>query len=95
MVGIGLRDFECSLCDKTFERMSGDLMVPGPEICEDCLQVVWDMDEAAKTQYVTDRLVERQREEIIQKILEIIQWNKERYTSVDAVIKNRKNPFQY
>ncbi len=95
MVGMGLREFECTLCGNKFEQMSGDLMIPGPEICEECLREVWDMEDTALKQYVSTRLKEHKREEMIESMLQHIQWYKDTYTSVDEVLQSRINPFGF
>ena len=95
MVGIGMRDFECTLCGQTFKQMSGDMIFPGPEICGDCLQEVWDMEDATHTQHVSVCLEERQREEMIQSMLQHIQWHKEKWASAEEVIQSRAHPFGF
>ena len=46
MPGLAVREFACSLCGRQFTMLSGDLMVPGPNVCDECLRVVWDLGEA-------------------------------------------------
>jgi hypothetical protein len=38
--------------------MSGDLIVPEPDLCDDCLKEVWELDGEALTAYVTERIPE-------------------------------------
>ncbi len=48
----GLRDFECTLCQQSFTMPSGDLIGPGPNICDECLSLVWEMKDQALTEHV-------------------------------------------
>jgi hypothetical protein len=45
MPGFGPREFECTLCQQSFTMPSGDLMVPQPRICDECLTQVWEMED--------------------------------------------------
>jgi len=58
VVGIAIREFECTLCLSQFTRLAGDLMVPSPNICDACLRVVWKMDDAALAAHVSRCLTE-------------------------------------
>jgi hypothetical protein len=48
-----LRDFNCVFCQSTFEMLAGDIMIPEPDLCEDCLKEVWEMDDEALTIHFT------------------------------------------
>ncbi len=90
MVGIALRDFACSLCGQTFEKYSGDLMIPGPEIYDSCLRSVWQMDDVTLTSHVR-KCLEKQKEQVtLQDMLQHIKWYKLASTTADEAIESRK-----
>ena len=87
---VALHEFNCILCQQTFELMFGDVIFPIPEMCEDCLREVWEMDEKALTAYVAKRLPEDAMfpvEKIVQHT-QMIQANSE---SAEQAIENRKS----
>jgi len=52
MVGLAVREFQCALCQQQFTLLSGDLIVPESNICDDCLRVMWAMDDQALAEHV-------------------------------------------
>ena len=87
---MALRDFTCTLCPKTFEKMSGDLIIPQPDLCDDCLKQVWEMDGDALTAYVTERLPE-DAQFSVEKIVRHTQSVQEGSASAEQAIQNRKS----
>jgi hypothetical protein len=87
---MALRDFNCTLCPKTFERMSPDLIIPEPDLCDDCLREVWEMEGEALTAYVAEHLPE-EAEFSVEKIVRHTQWIQESSESVDQAIAGRKS----
>ena len=61
MPGMALRTFECTLCEQSFTRMSGDLILPGPEICDDCIRDTWALEGEALQAHVEERLSQNPR----------------------------------
>jgi 5-methylcytosine-specific restriction endonuclease McrA len=41
MVGIMLRELECTHCGGTFTDMEGDMIFPIPRLCDNCLVDLW------------------------------------------------------
>ena len=95
MVGIAMREFACSLCGQTFEKYSGDLIIPGPEICESCLCEVWEMDDATLTTHVGLCLKKQQGSVTEHSMVQFIQWEKQTWASPEDAIQARKKPFHY
>ena len=54
MAGIYLQEFECTHCRQTFTLEEGDLIVPGPRLCDDCLKRLWHLT----SQELTEEQVE-------------------------------------
>ena len=44
MAIMGLKDFECSVCQQTFTMLSADFIPPGPYICTECLEELWELE---------------------------------------------------
>jgi hypothetical protein len=58
MAIMALREFECTLCQQQFTRFSGDLIVPGPRLCDACLQELWPLDDDALRERVSHQLAQ-------------------------------------
>ncbi len=43
MVGIFLREFNCTHCGQIFTIEEGDLILPGPRLCDNCLKRLWHL----------------------------------------------------
>jgi hypothetical protein len=54
MPGLAVREFKCSLCQKPFTMLSGDLILPGPNICDDCLREVWELEGEVLVKHVAE-----------------------------------------
>ena len=91
MAVMGFRDFECTVCQRHFDMLSGDLMVPGPSICDECLKVLWELEGDGLTKYVSaclkenaSRLGEVPESHVVDPALvngavQLIQWHKEKW----------------
>jgi len=62
-----VREFECTLCQRHFEMMYGDLIFLEELICDECRQELWPLEE--------DEL----RERVSQKLSNNARWLEERY----------------
>ena len=87
---MALRDFNCTLCPKTFEKISPDLIIPGPDLCDDCLKAVWEMEGDALTAYITERLPEDAKF-TVEKIVRHTQSIRENADSAEQAIQDRKS----
>ena len=56
---LGIRDFECSLCQGSFTLLSGDLMVPETRLCDECLVELWPLAGDALKMCVSGHLAQR------------------------------------
>ena len=72
--------------------MSGDFIFPEPDLCEDCLKTVWEMDGEALAAYVTEHYPEDAMFPV-EKIVEHTQRIQESSESVEEAIERRKNLF--
>lgn len=52
-----VRDFECTLCQRNFALMYGDLILPEKLICDECLKELWPLEEDGLRKRVSERLV--------------------------------------
>ena len=46
MPGMTLRQFNCTHCDQPFTQIEGDLILPIPRLCDDCLKTYWQHSES-------------------------------------------------
>lgn len=90
MPGMALRDFNCTLCSETFEKMSGDLIIPEPDLCDDCLREVWEMDGDSLTAYVAERLPEDAGFSV-EKVVHHTQMIQENSENAEQAIQDRKS----
>jgi len=88
MPGIALRDFECTLCQVRFSMMSGDFFIPEPDICDECLVVVWALDGEALADHVAQCLAGRDVFPV-SSVVQYIQRQKGGSASAEAVIEFR------
>lgn len=56
MPGMALREFECSLCQGRFTLLAGDLVLPGPRLCDACARRVWNVEGEAHLRQVVEGL---------------------------------------
>ncbi|MGD8456525.1 MAG: hypothetical protein PVF83_09085 [Anaerolineales bacterium] len=87
---MALREFNCTLCPKTFEKMSGDLIIPEPDLCDDCLREVWQMDGDALIAYIAERLPEDAMFSV-EKIVHHTQTIQRNADSAEQAIQKRKS----
>jgi hypothetical protein len=59
MAVMALREFECTLCGQRFKKFSGDLILPGPRLCDACLRELWQLEGDALRERVSHDLAER------------------------------------
>ena len=91
MPGFGPREFECSLCQARFTMLAGDLLLPGPNLCDDCLTAVWPLKDEALTHHVRQRLRAREQEEAwVDNIIHHIKCHREQWATVEDVIRFRR-----
>ena len=106
MAVMGIRDFECILCQGNFTLLSGDLMVPEPVICDECLVEVWQLEGDALARYMSEHLAENtsphkeyiesniRQGTLCEKIIRNIQGWKQQQMSVDEIIRDREQARQ-
>jgi hypothetical protein len=97
MAIMALRDFECTLCRERFTLLSGDLILPVPVFCDECLRELWPLEGDALREYVAQRMVEQPpgegqrrarptQDQVIQAILAL----KQRSRSIQEIIRDRE-----
>lgn len=89
MPGMAVRQFECTLCRRWFTLLSGDLIFPGPRICDACLREAWPLEGEALAAYVTERLAGEQKLPVTSVVQHINQLRGQ-WASAEAVIGNRE-----
>jgi hypothetical protein len=87
---MSIREFKCDLCDQPFTMSSGDLMVPQPNVCDECLREVWDMPDKALAEHTAACLAQRAGQASVDDIVSYINANRERWAEVDEVIRLRE-----
>jgi len=102
MVGIALREFQCTLCRAQFTRLAGDLMVPSPNLCDACLRVVWEMDDATLAAHISRCLTENVsgpergyapyggQQALEESTMRYVQWHRERWARAEEAISVRE-----
>ncbi len=102
MPGMSIREFECSLCGQPFTMSSGDLMVPHPDLCDECWREVWDMDDEALTEHVVACLARgesvagealgapSEEQAAVNSIVQYIKSHTEHYGEAEEVIRQRE-----
>ena len=98
---LGVRDFECSLCQGSFTLLSGDLMVPETRLCDECLVELWPLAGDALKMCVSGHLAKRvsqqgespespdQLQAFEESILDHIEGVRQGWPSAEAVIQDR------
>ncbi len=56
MVGMCVRDFECTLCQRHFSMMYGDLIVAEELICDECQKELWPLEDDELRERVSEKL---------------------------------------
>lgn len=88
MPGLVLREFDCTFCGQRFSLLSGDLILPGPELCDDCLREVCALEGEDLEQYV-GRCVADGDPALVDSISTYLERHRTRYADVEGVIHNR------
>ena len=102
MAFMAVREFECILCQGHFTLLSGDLMLPEPVICDECLVEVWLLEGDVLAKHISKHLAgnvsphkEHLESHIRQgtlndRIIQYMQGLKQRQASVKDVIQARE-----
>ena len=97
MAIMGFRDFECTVCQRHFDMLSGDLMVPGPIICDECLRVLWKLESDAVARHVSECLKQKDSQlgegpdaALVNSTVQLVQWHKEKWGSIEEAIRSRE-----
>lgn len=89
MPGLAVRKFECTLCQQQFTLLSGDLILPGPRICDECLVEVWALEGEALANYVAERLLGEEKMSA-SSIVQRITFHQDQWKSAEEAIGNRE-----
>jgi hypothetical protein len=106
MPGMAIREFKCNLCAQGFTMLSGDLMYPEHNLCDECLKTVWELKDAALTLHVAECLAgdefegrkglrspdeqESLVDSIVDSIIQDITWHRGRWKRAEEAIQHRE-----
>ena len=101
MAILALREFECTLCHQRFTLLSGDLILPIPRLCDECLKVLWELEGDALEKRISESLArasqdgERpeshiEKQALVDSTVRHIQWHREQWSSVEEAIQDRE-----
>lgn len=90
MPGMSIREFKCDLCDQPFTMPSGDLMVREPNVCDDCLREVWELEDEALTEHTVACLARGAEQASVDSIVQYINTNREQWGQVEEAIRLRE-----
>jgi hypothetical protein len=101
MAILALREFECTLCQQHFTLLSGDLILPGPRVCDECLQVLWELEGDALEKHISESLRKAshdgerleshiEKQALVNSTVQHIQWHKEQWRSAEEAIQARE-----
>ena len=101
MAILALREFECTLCQQRFILLSGDLILPLPRICDECLEVLWELEGDALEKHISESLgnaskdrecpeLRIENQELVNGTVRHIQWLKEQWSSAEEAIQDRE-----
>ena len=101
MAILALREFECTLCQRRFTLLSGDLIVPCPRICDECLKGLWALEGDALEKHISESLGKAlkdrecseshiQNQALVSSTVRHIQWLKEHWSSAEEAIQDRE-----
>ena len=88
MPGLAVRAFDCTLCGQRFSLLSGDLILPGPELCDDCLRAVWALEGEDLEQYVGQCVADADPA-LVDSVRTYLAGYRTRYADVEEAIHNR------
>lgn len=83
------REFDCILCGRHFSRMTADAIFFVEQICDECLEELWQLNEAARREHVSQQLTKRgiQDEGFKNGLLEAISRMAEQRQRLDTLTK--------
>ena len=101
MAILALREFECTLCHQRFTLLSGDLILPIPRLCDECLKVLWELEGDALEKRISESLAKAsqdrarpeshtEKQALVDGTVRLIQWHKEQWSSVEEAIQDRE-----
>jgi hypothetical protein len=91
MPGLAVREFECSLCHTPFTMLSGDLILPGPNICDDCLREIWELEGKVLVKHVAGCLGSQSEEKgLVHSVIQHIKWHRGQWRTAEDVIRDRE-----
>jgi len=96
-----IRDLDCTLCQRHFEMMYGDLIILEELICDECLKELWPLEDDELRKRVSERLAGNAswleqhyrwhgEPELGDHIVQHIQELKQRRPSIVQVIQDRE-----
>lgn len=99
-----VRDFECTLCQRHFEMMYGDLIIVEELLCDECLKELWPLGDGELRERISQKLAknaswleERYRwhgePELGDRIVQQIEEGRRRRSSIVEVIQSRGTGF--
>jgi hypothetical protein len=89
MPGLAVRTYECTLCQRKFTLLSGDLIIPGPRLCDDCLKATWDLEGEELAKH-TAACLAGNSDTSVDNILQLLKGLKVQWNSVEEVILARE-----
>ncbi|MCJ7735772.1 MAG: hypothetical protein MUQ10_00460 [Anaerolineae bacterium] len=89
MPGIAVREFGCTLCRKKFTLLAGDLFVPEPDLCDECLGEIWPLEGEALVKYVAERWPDEEKLPM-DSVFQYINQYKAQWPSAEEAIKQRE-----
>ena len=101
MAILALREFECTLCQQYFFLLSGDLILPGPRVCDECLKVLWELEGDTLEKRISESLGEAsqdgegleshiEKQALVNSTVQHIQWHREQWSSVEEALQARE-----
>jgi hypothetical protein len=71
--------------------LSGDLILPGPNICDDCLREVWNLEGKELAKHIAGRLgLQSEESALVHSVIQHVEWHRERWRAVEDVIRDRE-----
>jgi hypothetical protein len=89
MPGLAVREYECTLCQQRFTLLSGDLILPGPRLCDQCLRDVWELEGEALAKHAAGCLAGRDKTPV-DNIVRHLKGLKVQWKSVEEAIQARE-----
>ena len=89
MAFMTVREFECTLCRKKFNLLAGDLLLFEPDLCDECLREIWQLEGEELVKYVTERWPDEEKLPM-DSIFQYIKQFKERWPSAEEATRDRE-----